>query len=130
MSRPVHFEIHADNPARAIKFYKKVFGWSFKKFSGGPMAYWLVTTGSDKEPGIDGGLHPRLGPKPKPGQAVVGYVCTMGVDDRDASLAKAVKAGANVCVAKMPIRGVGWLAYAQDTEKNIFGLMQPDPTVK
>lgn len=57
MSRPVHFEIHADNPARAIKFYRKVFGWSFKKFSGGPMPYWLITTGPDKAPGINGGLH-------------------------------------------------------------------------
>jgi hypothetical protein len=27
----------------------------------------------------------------------------------------------------MAITGVGWLAYAKDTEGNIFGMMQNDP---
>lgn len=45
-------------------------------------------------------------------------------------LAKAIKAGAIVCVEKMLIRGVGWLAYVQDTEKNILGLMQPGTSAK
>jgi predicted enzyme related to lactoylglutathione lyase len=30
----------------------------------------------------------------------------------------------------MPIPGVGWLAYAKDTEGNLFGLMQPDPATR
>ena len=34
----------------------------------------------------------------------------------------------HVAVAKMPIPGMGWLAYAKDTEGNIFGMMQPDPS--
>jgi uncharacterized protein len=126
MPRPVHFEIHADNPERAIAFYEKVLGWSFKKFEGGPMPYWLVHTGADTEPGINGGLHPRIGAQPVPEQAVTGYVCTVGVDNVDAYVKKVTAAGGTICVPKMPIRGVGWLAYAQDTEKNIFGLMQPD----
>jgi len=33
-------------------------------------------------------------------------------------------------VPKMPIPGVGWLAYAKDTEGNIFGIMQPDANAK
>ncbi len=41
MSRVVHFEIPADDPARAVKFYEKVFGWKFQKWEG-PMEYWLV----------------------------------------------------------------------------------------
>ena len=28
----------------------------------------------------------------------------------------------------MAVPGVGWLAYAKDTEGNIFGLMQADPS--
>jgi predicted enzyme related to lactoylglutathione lyase len=28
---------------------------------------------------------------------------------------------------KSHIPGVGWLAYAQDTEGNNFGIIQPDP---
>ena len=28
---------------------------------------------------------------------------------------------------KMPVPGVGWLAYAQDPDGNTFGMMQADP---
>jgi predicted enzyme related to lactoylglutathione lyase len=54
MPRPIHFEIPADRPERAISFYQQVFGWQFQKWDG-PMPYWLVKTGADG-PGIDGGL--------------------------------------------------------------------------
>jgi len=130
--RPVHFEIHADNPTRAIKFYRTVFAWKFKKFSGSPIKYWLVTTGKEGQPGINGGLHPRIGPKPpkKKDPSVIAYVCTMGVNDVDAYTKKATKAGGHVCEPKMPIRGFGWLVYMTDTEGNIFGMMESDPKAK
>src|SRR6185436_19469492 len=54
MNRPVHFEIPAKDPARAIKFYEGAFGWTFKKWDG-PMPYWMITTGPGSEPGINGG---------------------------------------------------------------------------
>jgi predicted enzyme related to lactoylglutathione lyase len=130
MSRPVHFEIHADDPQRAMAFYRKLLGWSFKAFEGGPMPYWLVTTGPDSQPGINGGLHPRIGAKPVPDQAVIGYVCTVPVDNVDVFVKKVTELGGTICVPKMPIPGMGWLAYAQDTEKNIFGMMQMDETAK
>lgn len=129
MPRPIHFEIQAADPARAIKFYETVLGWSFQKWDG-PMPYWLVTTGAENEPGINGGLHPRMGPAPGEGQAVIAFVCTVGVADVDAYVAKVGAAGGKICVPKMPIPGIGWLAYANDTEGNIFGLMQSDPAAK
>ena len=52
MARPVHFEIHADDPERAVEFYSAVLGWTFTKWEG-PADYWLVTTGPDNEPGIN-----------------------------------------------------------------------------
>ncbi|TLX87368.1 MAG: VOC family protein, partial [Thaumarchaeota archaeon] len=55
MPRVIHFEIVADNPERAMKFYKEVFGWEFNKWEG-PQDYWLVKTGEDSQPGINGGL--------------------------------------------------------------------------
>ena len=58
MSRVVHFEIPADDPERAINFYEKVFGWRFEKWEG-PIEYWLVKTGPEDQPGIDGGLTRR-----------------------------------------------------------------------
>jgi predicted enzyme related to lactoylglutathione lyase len=56
--RPVHFEIHATDPERAVAFYGRVFGWKFERW--GEIPYWLITTG-DTNPGIDGGLVPRQG---------------------------------------------------------------------
>jgi len=57
MPRVIHFDIPADNPARAVDFYKKVFDWKFDKWPS-PTDYWLITTGKG-EPGIDGGMLKR-----------------------------------------------------------------------
>lgn len=126
MPRPTHFEIHADDPARAENFYTSLFGWKFEKIADEPMAYWYIVTGEDGR-GINGGMHQRRGPRPQDGQAVIGFVCTMDVDDLDLYLDKALKAGASPAVAKMPIPGVGWQAYVKDTEGNLIGLHQTDP---
>src|SRR2546430_16038575 len=65
MPRVVHFEIYTDDPETVRPFYQDVFGWKFEKF-GGPLEYWLVTTGDDKEPGINGGrAPPRERAKPR-----------------------------------------------------------------
>lgn len=129
MARVVHFEIHADNPERAIAFYTGLFGWTFSKWEG-PMPYWLVVTGPDGEPGINGGMMKRMGPPPSEGQAVNAYVCTVGIADLDGSIAKAQSLGGTIALPKMPIPGVGWLTYFKDTEGNIFGMMQRDLNAK
>lgn len=125
MPRVVHFEIHAADPERAVKFYEKVFGWTFQKWEG-PMEYWLITTGPDDQPGINGGLMKRRGEID--GQAVIAYVCTVDVADLAASMATVEANGGTVAVPKMPIPGMGWLAYYKDTAGNIFGMMQNDPS--
>jgi predicted enzyme related to lactoylglutathione lyase len=129
MSRPVHFEIQAADPKRAIAFYTALFGWAFNKWEG-PMDYWLIKTGEKGTMGIDGGLLPRKGPPPVAMQAVNAYVCTMGVDNLDAKLKQVGALGTMIVVPKMAVPGIGWLAYANDTEGNIFGMMQPDTTAK
>jgi predicted enzyme related to lactoylglutathione lyase len=126
MPRVIHFEIHADQPERAVQFYTDVFGWTFEKW-GGPMEYWLITTGEDGEAGINGGLMKRQGPGPVDGQAVNSYVCTVDVPELDTYMQRAREHGGEIVVDKMPIPGVGWLAYAKDTDGNIFGMMQNDP---
>jgi uncharacterized protein len=127
MGRVVHFEIHAENPKRAVEFYSNLFGWQFTKWDG-PMEYWLINTGPKEKPGIDGGLILRRGPID--GSAVIAYVCTVEVDSVDSALAKATSTGGAVALPKMPVPGVGWLAYAKDTEGNIFGMMQADASAK
>lgn len=127
MPRVVHFEIHAADPDRAGNFYKSLFGWEFQKWEG-PMEYWLITTGPNDQPGINGGLVRRQGEVD--GQAVIAYVCTVDVENLDASVQTAVDKGGQIALPKMPIPGMGWLAYCKDTEGNIFGMMQGDPNAQ
>ena len=124
MPRVIHFEVHAENPERAIKFYREVLGWEFTKWDG-PQAYWVIRTGPDNQPGINGGLIQRRGEID--GQAVLAYVCTVDTLALDECVKKAQGSGGTVVVPKMPIPGVGWLVYCKDTEGNIFGMMQADP---
>jgi len=127
MPRVVHFEIHAGDPSRAISFYEKLFGWQFQKWDG-PMEYWVVITGPDGTPGINGGLLPRRGELD--GQAVIAYVCTVDVESIDVAIASAESSGGSIVLPKMAIPGVGWLVYCKDTEGNIFGMMQMDANAK
>lgn len=124
MPRPVHFEIHADDPARARKFYQSVFGWSVQQWGDTP--YWLVDTGQDG-PGINGGLLRRRGSAPSADNPVSAFVITMSVTDLDATVGAVDAAGGSVAVRKHAMPGLGWLAYCKDSEGNVFGLMQNDP---
>src|SRR5438067_34709 len=119
MPRVVHFEIHAEDPQRAIAFYQTLFGWEFSNWGG--QDYWLIKTGDDSAPGINGGLLPRRGAID--GQSVIAYVCTVDVPSVDEYTAKIEAGGGQIALPKMPIPGVGWLAYGKDTEGNIFGIM-------
>jgi predicted enzyme related to lactoylglutathione lyase len=121
MPRPVHFEIPSDNPERAMAFYSAVFGWTYQKFAG-PMDYWLITTGPNEEPGINGGILPRRDPAQP-------CVNTVGVANLDETQATIEAQGGSCCLPKMPVPGVGWLAYFRDPDGHIFGAMQPDSTV-
>jgi predicted enzyme related to lactoylglutathione lyase len=120
--RPVHFEIPAENPQRAMNFYTNLFGWKFKKWEG-PMDYWIISTGQASEPGIDGGLMPRRDPNQP-------CVNTISVPNVDESIKVAESNGGAVVVPKMAIPSVGWLVYCKDTEGHIFGMMQNDTAAK
>ena len=129
MPRPIHFEIHAADTQRAIKFYTQLFGWTFTKWDS-PMEYWLVKTGEKGTPGIDGGLLPRRGDAPAPMQPCNAFVCTVDVADVDATARRVAELGGTIVVPKMAIPTVGWLTYGHDTEGNIFGMMQMDANAK
>ncbi|MQA20481.1 VOC family protein [Rugamonas rivuli] len=124
MGRPVHFEIQASQPQVLIDFYSALFGWSFNKWEGGE--YWLIDTGNAEQRGINGGLLPRQGPVPAAMQSVNAFVCTVDVENLDDTLKQVASLKADVVVPKMPIPGIGWLAYAKDLDGNLFGMMQAD----
>jgi uncharacterized protein len=122
MSRVIHFEIPAAEPERAAAFYGKAFGWKFDKWPG-PMEYWMVVTGKEGEPGINGGM------MKKPG-GITSTTNTIGVDSVDGAIDAVVKAGGKNIMPKTPIPTVGYFAYCEDTEGNVFGVMQADPNAK
>jgi uncharacterized protein len=117
MPRVIRFEIPADNPERAIKFYKEVFGWKIEKFEGGPMDYWMITTGEESEPGIDGAIITKdLG----------GTVRTIiGVDSFEEYAKKIEMEGGKILTPKTNIPGIGDLGGFQDTEGNVFVIIEP-----
>lgn len=127
MPRVVHFEIHADDPERAVSFYKNVFDWKVEKWEG-PMDYWLLSTGKD-EPGIDGAIMRREQPLTG-NDGFVAYICTIGVDSLDEFTEKVTSNGGQIITPRSPIPGVGWFAECKDTEGNVFGIMQNDPNAK
>ena len=121
MPRVTHFDISADQPEQLIPFYEDIFGWKFQKWEG-PMQYWMVTTGPDDKPGINGGLSKR--------QADNYVVNTIEVDNIDALLEKIKAQSGKVVMEKAPIPGVGWFAQIEDPETNRLGLMQSDEGAK
>jgi predicted enzyme related to lactoylglutathione lyase len=118
MARIVHFDMTAKNVEGAIHFYESVFDWKFTKWEG-PMEYWLISTGPEDEPGIDGGLSKREGPE-------VYMVNTIEVKSIDQTLENIVKAGGKIVQPKGPIPGVGYFAQCTDTEGTLFGVMESD----
>ena len=128
MPRVIHFDIHAGQPERAIRFYQSVFGWKFTAFGTAPVEYWVVKTGEADQPGIDGGMIRRRAPVD--GVAITAYVCTIAVADLDRYLMKVATSGSQLSVIKRAIRGVGWLAYCKDTEANLFGMLEADAEAK
>ena len=116
MPRPVHFEILADDPEKVAAFYRDLFGWNIANW-GGPQSYWLVTTGPEGTPGIDGGIMHRHFP-----QAVIN---TVAVDSMEETLAKIEAAGGKKVNGPNEIPGIGMHAYCADPEGNIFGVLQP-----
>ena len=126
MPRPVHFEIHAGDVARAKAFYGAAFGWTFEdwsEFAGVP--YFGVRTGKE-QPGIDGAIMQRQGEAPPPGAPVVGAVLTLGVEYYDATHEAIERAGGTVALPKQALPGMAWQGYYLDTEGNVFGIHQPD----
>ena len=117
LPKVVHFEIPADNPERAIKFYTNVFGWEINKWEG-DFDYWLVKTGADSEMGIDGAI------KPKEFGSRISDV--IGVDSYDDFARKIEAEGGKMLTEKMTIPGIGFTGSFQDTEGNVLAIIEPN----
>lgn len=118
----VHFELPAENVARAQQFYHKSFGWDVHSIPG--MGYALLhTTKTDAQgmiatPGnINGGMLQRQAFFQSP-------ILTIKVADLDQAVKALVANGGQVIRGKQPVEGVGFAAYFKDPEGNVMGLVE------
>ena len=116
------FALHVGDVDRARRFYEAVFGWEFEP--GGPPGFYLIHTGPEDDPGIQGLMHARE--EPRTGTGLNGVEPTFAVDDVEA-VAGAVEAhGGKIVFAKTVIPTVGALIRFLDPEGNDIGAMQYD----
>jgi predicted enzyme related to lactoylglutathione lyase len=114
------FAIHVDDVDRARAFYEAVFGWAFEPW--GPPGFYLIHTGTDEAPGVQGLMHARH--VPSSGAGLNGLDCTFAVDDIIAIGPAVLAAGGSVTMDKAVIPTVGVLTRFLDTEGNAIGAMQ------
>lgn len=123
MNGPSYFEIQADDPGRAVKFYEGVFGWKFLKDPNIPVEYWRIDADGQR-----GGLLKRPAPTTMGGTNA--FVCSMEVANFDETAKKILDLGGQVALPKFAVPGVCWQGYFIDTNSNTFGLFQVDLNAK
>jgi len=73
-------------------------------------------TGTHDTPDIHGGIGRRTG--------IPRVVNTIDVEDLDAAILKVERNRGAMVVPKMAVPDVGWMAYFEDPEGNVHGMMQ------
>jgi predicted enzyme related to lactoylglutathione lyase len=104
----------------AKKFYADTLGWTFDPMSaGGGPTYWIIKAGGE----MVGGLFDISGHDFD--QVPESWMSYIAVDDVDARVAKAVKAGAQVMKPAFDIPGVGRIAILREPGGASIGWMTP-----
>lgn len=109
MAKMEHFEIPADDLARAQSFYKSVLGFEYEP--------WGEDMGMLRQPdgdGIDGDLHRR--------EALGHPTVVFTVDRIEDTVALAVAAGGEQIGEIQPLDESSRWVYLRDSEGNVIGL--------
>ena len=117
----VWFEIPADKPERAQKFYGQLFGWKINPFPG-VKDYWHIDTGGANDT-PDGGMLTRK----HPAHFITNYISVPSVDK---AAAKVQKLGGSICMPKTAVPQMGYFVICQDTEGNSFAVWEMNPNAK
>ena len=96
----IYFEVQADDPARAVRFYSGVFGWKFSEVEGLPIRYWRIETGGSR-----GGLLKHTMPAPPTPCGTNAFVCSLEVENFDATAKIILDLGGIVALPKFPVAG-------------------------
>jgi predicted enzyme related to lactoylglutathione lyase len=118
----VWFEIPADNPGRAKKFYNGMFGWKVNPMPHMDGYNHVDTGGVDASP--DGAIMQRMCPEHQ------GYTNYVTVDSVEKASAKVEKLGGKVHKPKTAVPGMGYFAICLDTENNVFAVWERNEKAK
>ena len=113
--QPAHFEIPADDTAKARQFWGSLFDWQFEAMPG-PFEYHMTRISDQTGVAIT---------NMEPGKR--GIRTYFYVDDINAGAARVKDLGGEAN-DPAPVPGMGWFATCSDTEGNEFGLWQTDPS--
>lgn len=113
----VWYELMTSDAPAASAYYQRVIGWQAADSKMPGMDYTLLSAGSTQVAGL----------MPLPAEAVAAgaqpnWTGFVAVDDVDAKLASAVKAGATVCHPATDIPGIGRFATLADPHGAVFCL--------
>ena len=104
----------------AKKFYADTLGWNYDAMPmPGGGTYWLATMDGEPVGGILDISAPEYGPVPE------SWMSYIAVDDVDARVAKAVKAGAKLMKPLFDVPGVGRIAILTQPDGAGIGWMTP-----
>jgi len=120
-----YFEIQSSNPHRAVHFYQAVFGWRFIKEELIPIEYYRIETNS-----INGGLLQRPAQVPPAASGTNAFVCSVQVENYDATHQLILEQGGQVALPKFAIPGRCWQGYYIDSDNNTFGIFSVDDSAQ
>lgn len=105
---------------KAKKFYSDAMGWSFEAMPGpGGSTYWIAKTGDESVAGLFDISGPEYKGVPE------SWMPYIAVDDVDARVKKATKAGAKVMKPAFDVPGVGRIAVLLEPGGAGIGWMTP-----
>ena len=113
----VHFEIPADDTAKAREFWGGLFGWQFENYPG-PAEYHMTRLGEQQGLAISNMEPGKRGPR-----------AYFEVDDINAGASRVNELGGRAS-EPMPVPSMGWFATCTDPHGNEFGLWQTDPSAQ
>ena len=113
-------ELRTRDPDRAKAFYADTLGWTYDAMpSGGGPAYWIAKVGGE----LVGGIFDIRGHEFD--EVPENWMSYIAVDDVDARVAKAVKAGAKIAKPAFDVPGVGRIAILLEPGGAAIGWMTP-----
>jgi predicted enzyme related to lactoylglutathione lyase len=111
------FEIYVQDMPRARQFYEAVLGFTLEKLEAGDLEMWAFPMAGDK-PGTAGSLV-RMAGIPSGGNSTLVYFSCRDCSEQAARVAAA---GGQLVREKFSIGQYGFVALAQDPDRNMFGL--------